>query len=525
MNRSSRRAQSLRVGRLASMSLAALFLAAATVSCSDAEQAEQVEQEDIGESSGNLCRAEYGSAPAVLWPGGVVPVCWSRDAYTQHPSNAGRRSSIRAAVEDSWGRAAKITFNEWDNCDQGINGVNSNANMPGTLVLALEAYSGSIASLPGFGSVGYQGGGNDWAVVNTTRSDLDGAARHVMGRILGFANEEQRPGSSTSCTFSGSQVSSCGVTPPATLSPADSSSIMRFCASSLGDLSWKDVLGAQELYGRKPHGTIAGLGGRCLDVTGNSTASGTPIKMQTCTGGANQSWYRQTNGQLLLTGAPYNGADRCLAIANSVSPNEDLLTYSCAGAPNNEVYYFEGVKWLALGNLCLQSASGALNDYISPGSCTGANSNWDFLPSGQIRQSGTNLCVTVIDVDRVPTASVQLRTCSLSVGSDLRKAQQFPAFDGRFQPRRRYDRGDSQNPLYVSPNGGNLSTTSLAPFPNHSRFRISGKIQAKAPGVVQCLDVPYGDYTSGNYTQVYNCDPVSRPYQTWEYNPDLAEAP
>ncbi|MET8835523.1 RICIN domain-containing protein [Micromonospora sp. NPDC004540] len=42
--------------------------------------------------------------------------------------------------------------------------------------------------------------------------------------------------------------------------------------------------------GGTPTGPITGVGGKCLDVTDNSSADGTPAQIWSCTGEANQKW-------------------------------------------------------------------------------------------------------------------------------------------------------------------------------------------------------------------------------------------
>jgi rare lipoprotein A (peptidoglycan hydrolase) len=37
-------------------------------------------------------------------------------------------------------------------------------------------------------------------------------------------------------------------------------------------------------------GTVTGLAGKCLDVTGNSAADGAKVQLWTCTGADNQKW-------------------------------------------------------------------------------------------------------------------------------------------------------------------------------------------------------------------------------------------
>src|SRR5262249_22494475 len=55
--------------------------------------------------------------------------------------------------------------------------------------------------------------------------------------------------------------------------------------------------------------SIAGRGGRCMDINGGSTSNGAVVQLWDCTGGANQVWQPQPNGSLKN---PVSG--RCLDI-------------------------------------------------------------------------------------------------------------------------------------------------------------------------------------------------------------------
>jgi beta-glucanase (GH16 family) len=77
-------------------------------------------------------------------------------------------------------------------------------------------------------------------------------------------------------------------------------------------------------------GPITGIGGKCVDVNGASTANGTPIQLYDCNGTAPQQWLVESNGQLLN---PSSG--KCLdATGNSDANLTRLQIWDCYGAGN-----------------------------------------------------------------------------------------------------------------------------------------------------------------------------------------------
>ena len=74
---------------------------------------------------------------------------------------------------------------------------------------------------------------------------------------------------------------------------------------------------------------IAGVGGKCLDVTGANPTSGTAVELWDCNGGPNQNWTPARDGTLRGL------AGKCLDVAGG-DPNDGtrLILWDCTGAPN-----------------------------------------------------------------------------------------------------------------------------------------------------------------------------------------------
>ena len=112
--------------------------------------------------------------------------------------------------------------------------------------------------------------------------------------------------------------------------------------------------------------------GKCLDVPGATTTTGTQVQIWDCNNGTNQSWTSTTAGELSV----YNGT-RCLdANAQGTSPGTKAIIWTCNSQPNqhwqvNANGTITGVQ----SGLCLEAAgSGTANGtLVQLGTCTGAN--------------------------------------------------------------------------------------------------------------------------------------------------------
>ncbi|MFH8769425.1 lectin [Streptomyces sp. NPDC017958] len=78
-------------------------------------------------------------------------------------------------------------------------------------------------------------------------------------------------------------------------------------------------------------GTVRALG-KCLDVTGNSTADGAKVQLWSCTGGANQKWTVSAAHDIVNP-----QADKCLdATGNSSANGTRAQIWSCSGGANQK---------------------------------------------------------------------------------------------------------------------------------------------------------------------------------------------
>ncbi|MGC4940351.1 ricin-type beta-trefoil lectin domain protein [Kribbella sp. DT2] len=105
-------------------------------------------------------------------------------------------------------------------------------------------------------------------------------------------------------------------------------------------------------------GAITGLGGKCLDVTGGSTANGNQPQLWTCTSGPNQQWTVGTDGTI-------RGLGKCLDVTGNGTANGTAVQlWDCFGGPNQ--------RWTASGGTLVNAASGTCLDVRDSSSADGA---------------------------------------------------------------------------------------------------------------------------------------------------------
>jgi hypothetical protein len=95
--------------------------------------------------------------------------------------------------------------------------------------------------------------------------------------------------------------------------------------------------------------------GRCIDVPGFSTASGTALDLWDCNGGGNQSWNWTAEKQLSIY------SDKCLTIGgDGSSAGSPVIITDCAGTPNQtwELNADHSITSIGHPELCLDAAGG-----------------------------------------------------------------------------------------------------------------------------------------------------------------------
>jgi glucosylceramidase len=119
-------------------------------------------------------------------------------------------------------------------------------------------------------------------------------------------------------------------------------------------------------------GAVTGVGGKCLDVAGGSSADGTAVQLYTCNGSAAQQWTLGTDGTLRALG-------KCLDVAAaSTADGAQVQLYTCngTGAQQWSATAAHDVVNVPAGR-CLDAAGTADGARAQLWSCHGgANQKW-----------------------------------------------------------------------------------------------------------------------------------------------------
>ena len=133
--------------------------------------------------------------------------------------------------------------------------------------------------------------------------------------------------------------------------------------------------------GRGPTGEVRfGRAGRCLDLSGNNSASGTPAELWTCNGSAPQRWTVAADQTLRSHG-------RCLSVSGSAAVNgARVVLGACRGYASQHWVAGTGGRLVnGAAGKCLAGSPGAGNgSRASISSCSGSATQKWALPSGDL---------------------------------------------------------------------------------------------------------------------------------------------
>lgn len=177
-----------------------------------------------------------------IWPTRDVNVCWESFAT----STEEQRGWIRAAVAGSWEKHSRVTFNGWGLCTSGSKGVRIQINDEGPHVKRLGRYLDGLVN----GMVlnfTYR----NWGTVcqQSVRWCSELIAIHEFGHALGFAHEQNRDDTPSTCTEDPQ-----GTNGDVKVGAWDLNSVMNYCNPSWngnGQLSATDIQMVTQYYKSK----------------------------------------------------------------------------------------------------------------------------------------------------------------------------------------------------------------------------------------------------------------------------------
>ncbi len=141
-------------------------------------------------------------------------------------------------------------------------------------------------------------------------------------------------------------------------------------AGSMATFTWPGSGGGTTPPPAGKTGPITGLGGKCLDVTGGSTANGTLPQLWTCSSGPNQQWTLGTDGTV-------RALNKCLDVTGSgTADGTAVQLWDCFG---------------------------------------GANQRWTPAANGTLVNAGSGKCLDVKDGGTADGTKLQIWTCTAGV--------------------------------------------------------------------------------------------------------------
>jgi hypothetical protein len=480
--------------------------------------------------------------------GSRIRVCYKYLTDQTHGVTAAAAAThvaeIRNTIENTWGRVANLTFWDWGLC-------------------ATSDTSRAIVLTIGKGIGNAKGGGAPGTVtidLDVNQAGLPYIAGHEFGHALSFSHEFNRSdwtcphngdGSCMKCTkdadctnganFGVACVNTfCRKTSGTLLSPEpdyDSVTATTYIssnrttntkpASPINTLSAYDIVGVQAIYGRKPPGSLVGLGGRCMTVAGGSTSWGTGMVAQECANTTKDTWQyfpASKHLQSNLQSSPGVSANECLNISGgTVNPNGStpLINWGC-GNYSNEAFSFEGVQLRAMGNMCVAAAAtngaAVTVEYCDGTAPGGKKREWNVIsrdvPMGDLvvqytafQLAGTSYCITVGNTN-YGTGAV-LRSCT---NTAYRSQQAFSTSGGVLRTSANSGRCLNVSGGTDNPGASVVIWDGCNPDIANEFFYLSGMVK----GLGQCVDMLGGVSYDNASIGMWPCV-ATAPNHNWDY--------
>ncbi|MFC9328637.1 ricin-type beta-trefoil lectin domain protein [Kitasatospora sp. NPDC057015] len=141
-----------------------------------------------------------------------------------------------------------------------------------------------------------------------------------------------------------------------------------------GNITWHSATLAPATPPSGP--TVGTASGKCVDITGGSTADSTPLQLYTCNGSAAQSWSYPSGGTIQAVG-------KCMEVRGASSADGTTVQlYSCNGTNAQQWTYVPATGQLKALGKCLDTTGGgtANGTLLILNTCSSATSQrWRFL--------------------------------------------------------------------------------------------------------------------------------------------------
>lgn len=188
-------------------------------------------------------------ASSKIWNTSNISVCWEN----ANSGNAQERGWIQNAIRDSWQRVSTMTFTGWGACTSGATGLRVLLQNAGGFTTGLGTDLNGVQNGVNLNMWGSAGSPTFCASGFTREDCVASTGVHEFGHALGFAHEQNRTDTPSSCN------QPQGSNGDVTVGSWDLNSVMNWCnpvRNGKGILSSTDMVGVQGYYG--PRQTQAG---------------------------------------------------------------------------------------------------------------------------------------------------------------------------------------------------------------------------------------------------------------------------
>lgn len=401
---------------------------------------ESAADEPVSDDVSVTDQALYGNRD-FFWPNAGtgrtdIPVCWVNPNSAPGATGSERaawRDDRRRAVEEAWGRNARINFYGWDG-DQPLSHPSACASDTSTgvhITICTLPTDSRCPNLPGSQSVFVATNADGPATSVRTNPDHPPSIMvHEFGHSLGFYHAEERPDAPNISTGPCAKQSFPNSN-PVMFGAYDEHSIMSYCKPPAGApwLSANDIAGVQRSYGRRKIGSLVTPRGNCA-AAHHAIGIGDPAFVWDCDeANRDQIWVDSvatSNGDAfgLYIDSASDPTRFCLA-ADSVTTGAPVQLAAC-NVGND--WNLQNMFLRGFGGRCLdlQGGNTAVGTPIQMWSCGalgGVNQKWTRTRAGQIRYGLTDRCARI-------GASGQLE---LGVCNTADSAQLFLFSNGRIE--------------------------------------------------------------------------------------------